>query len=77
MQANGNISNEKMQVAMNLAQSEAGRELYALLQRTQGKQLQSAMDQAAAGDYEQVQRTLSSLLSNPEAKKLLEKMGKP
>lgn len=77
MQANGNISNEKMQVAMKLAQSEAGRELYALLQRTQGKQLQSAMDQAAAGDYEQVQRTLSSLLSNPEAKKLLEKMGKP
>ena len=77
MQVNGNISNEKIHEAMKLAQSDAGRELYALLQRTQGKQLQSAMDQASAGDYAQVQKTLSSLLSNPEAKKLLEKMGKP
>lgn len=76
MQANGNFTNEKMQEAMKLAQSDTGKQLYELLQRTQARQLQSAMDQAAAGDYEQVKRTLSSLLADPEARKLLEKMGK-
>lgn len=64
-----------MQEAMKLAQSDAGKQLYALLQQTQGEQLQNAMDQAAAGDYDQVKKTMSTLLSSPEAKALLKQLG--
>ena len=76
MKENYDISPENMKEAMKLANSDAGRQLYELLKRTQGKQLQSAMDQAASGNYEEVKRTLSSLLADPEARKLLNKMGK-
>ena len=60
--------------AMALAQSDAGKKLLALLQETNGDQLQKAMEQAAAGNYQQVKETMSSLLSSREAKALLEKM---
>lgn len=76
MKENYDISPENMKEAMKLANSDAGRQLYELLKRTQGQQLQSAMDQAASGNYEEVKRTLSSLLADPEARKLLNKMGK-
>lgn len=76
MKENYDISPENMKEAMKLANSDAGRQLYELLKRTQGQQLQSAMDQAASGNYEEVKRTLSSLLADPEARKLLSKMGK-
>lgn len=76
MKENYDISPENMKDAMKLANSDAGRQLYELLKRTQGQQLQSAMDQAASGNYEEVKRTLSSLLADPEARKLLNKMGK-
>ena len=64
-----------MQDAMKLAQSDAGKQLYSLLQQTNAQQLQSAMDQAAAGDYEQVKNTMSAMLSSPEVRALLHKMG--
>lgn len=64
-----------MQEAMRLAQSDAGKQLLSLLQKTQGDKLQEAMDQAAAGDYEQVKKTMSSLLSSPEAQALVKKLG--
>lgn len=76
MKENYDISPESMKDAMRLAKSDAGRQLFELLQRTQGQQLQSAMDQAAAGNYEAVKKSLSSLLSDPEAKKLFDRMGK-
>ena len=76
MKENYDISPENMKEAMKLANSDAGRQLYEMLKRTQGQQLQSAMDQAASGNYEEVKRTLSSLLADPEARKLLSKMGK-
>jgi hypothetical protein len=76
MKENYDISPENMKEAMRLANSDAGRQLYELLKRTQGQQLQSAMDQAASGNYEDVKKTLSSLLADPEARKLLGKMGK-
>ena len=76
MKENYDISPENMKEAMKLANSDAGRQLYELLKRTQGQQLQSAMDQAASGNYEEVKRTLSSLLADPEARKLLSKIGK-
>ena len=64
-----------MQEAMRLAQSDAGKQLLSLLQNTQADQLQAAMDQAAAGDYEQVKKTMSSLLASPEAQALVKKLG--
>lgn len=64
-----------MQEAMRLAQSESGRALFALLQQNNGAELQKAMEQAAAGNYAQVSKTMASLLSSPEAKALLEQMG--
>lgn len=68
------LSEFSAEQAMALAQSDAGKKLLALLQETNGNQLQKAMEQAAAGNYEQVKQTMSSLISSPEAKALLEKM---
>lgn len=58
-----------------LAQSRAGRQLIALLQQSGGDALKTAVAAAAAGDYGQAQTILTSLLENPEAKKLLEQLG--
>lgn len=64
-----------MQDAMKLAQSDAGKQLYSLLQQTNAQQLQTAMDDAAAGNYEQVKNTMASMLASPEIRELLKKMG--
>lgn len=66
------ISVFSMQQAMKFANSDAGKQLYNLLQSTQGDALQSAMDQAAAGNYDAVKKTMEQLLKNQEAKKLLQ-----
>lgn len=63
-----------LQQAMRLAKSDAGQQLLQLLQSTQGTKLQGALDQAAAGNYEQVKKTMQELLSNQEAQDLLRKM---
>ena len=63
-----------MQEAMRLAQSDAGKQLLALLQTTQGDQLQTAMDQAKAGDYSNVKKTLQALLADQQAQTLLKQM---
>ena len=69
---NGNFYVED---AMRLAQSDAGKQLIAMLQNTNSDRVQAAMDHAAAGDYEKAKQTISSLLSSPEAKQLLEQLG--
>ena len=76
MKDNGNFTNENVQDAMRFAQSDAGKQLFAHLQKTQGQQLQDAMNMAASGNYAQVKKALSSLLADPEARKLLENMRK-
>ena len=63
-----------IQEAMRLAKSDAGQQLLSLLQQTDHNKLQLAMEQAAAGDYESIKTTLSSLLSSEEAKKLMQQM---
>ena len=55
-------------------QSKAGQDLYALLQQTQSQQLKDAMAQAAAGDMEQVKKTVSAMMASPEAKALLDQL---
>lgn len=61
-----------MAEAMKLAQSDAGKKMFEQLQKTHGATLQTAMQQAQAGDIDQVKQTLSALLSSPEGKALME-----
>lgn len=70
-----NSDNFSMQDALRLANSDAGQQLLALLKQEHGAQLQRAMDQAGAGEYEQVQKTLGSVLSSPQAQELLRQLG--
>ena len=66
---------ETMREAMRLAQSSDGQQLIRLLQNTKGIDLQGAMQKAAAGDYESAKQALSAALRDPEAQKLLHKLG--
>ena len=63
-----------MEDAKRLAQSEAGQKLLALLQSQNGPQLQVAMEQASSGNYEQLKKTLSSLMASEDARKLLKQL---
>jgi hypothetical protein len=76
MKTSDGISPENMKEAMAFAHSDAGKKLYAHLEQTNGQQLRNAMDLASAGNYDGVKKAISSLLSDPETIKLLEKMGK-
>lgn len=69
-----NYQDFSMQEAMRLASSPAGRQLLALLRQSDSAQLNQAMSQAAAGDYSEVQKTMSSMLSSPEAQALLKQL---
>jgi len=66
---------DPVQQAMKLAQTPAARQLIQLLQAKGGQELRTAMEQAAAGDYTNAQKALSSLMQDPQAQKLFEKMG--
>lgn len=57
-----------------MAQSSAGQQLVALLQRSGGTSLQDAVAQASAGNYAQAEDILNSLLSTPEAQALLKQL---
>lgn len=69
-----NSDNFSLQEAMQLARSETGQQLLALLQSQNGDALRQAMNQAATGDYDQVKQTMSALLDNPKARALLEEL---
>lgn len=61
--------------ARQLANTPEGKQLAQLLQQSGGNDLQHALDQAAAGDPRQIKTLLTALLKNPQALKLLEKLG--
>ena len=61
--------------AQRLANSPAGKELAGLLQRSDSNAVQKAMDLAAAGDYAAAGKLLNTLLSSPEAQKLIQQLG--
>ena len=63
------------QDAMRLAQSDAGQRLQALLQQTDPNLLNTAQAQAADGNYDQLKKTLSSLLASEDVRRLLKQMG--
>lgn len=67
-----------MSQLLQLAQSPAGQQLIALLQKSGGNTLQDAIVKASAGDYAQAKDLISTLLSTPEAKTLLKQLeGEP
>lgn len=75
MQKNSDgINDFSMHQAMKLAQSDAGKQLFALLQNTEGEKLQTAMDQAAAGDLEQVKKTMQQIMESGQVQQLMKKM---
>lgn len=65
-----------MQDILRMAQSPAGQQLIRLLQQSGGNNLQQAMDKAAQGDYAQAKELLSTLMQDPQAKKLMEQLGR-
>ena len=65
-----------MEELLRLAATPAGNQLIALMKQKGGSDLQIAMKQAAAGDYAQAKRTMESVLSDPQAQKLLKELGR-
>lgn len=57
-----------------LARSSAGQALLALLRNQDASALNEAAAKASAGDYDAAQRTLSGLLTSPEARALLRQL---
>lgn len=60
--------------ARQLAQTEKGKQLMEALKQMGGNDLETALENAAAGDFSSIQQELSVLLSNPQARKLLEQL---
>ena len=61
--------------ALRMANSPAGQQLMKLLQRSGGQELNQAMNKAASGDYEEAKKLLNTLLRDPQARQLLDRMG--
>lgn len=59
---------------IRLAQTPAGKQLIALLQRQGGTKLHLAISNAANGDFTRAKEVLSDLLSAPEAQALLNEL---
>lgn len=63
-----------MSELLRLARSPAGQQLLALVQSTGGSALESAIAQAASGNYHEAKNVLTPLLSSPQAKALLKQL---
>ena len=61
--------------AQRLAGTPEGQRLMALLRQNDHGQLQKAMAQANAGNYKEAGNLLQTLLSSPEARKLIQQLG--
>lgn len=64
-----------MEDMMALARSPAGMQLLSLLQQRGGTQTRQAMAKAAAGDLEGARDLLAPLLSDPQVRALLSRLG--
>lgn len=65
-----------VQEAMKLAKTDAGKQLIAFLQQQNANDIQNAMTQANAGNMDAAKQALSQILQNPQAKEMLEKLGR-
>lgn len=73
-QKSGDFPSMDLQQAMRLANSDAAKQLFALLQSSNSGALQSAMEQAAAGNIQQTKALLAQMMADPKAKELVEKL---
>ena len=64
-----------VQEAKRLANSPAGQELFRLLQQQDSAQLKKAMVLASGGNYAEAGQQLQSMLSSPEAQRLIRQIG--
>lgn len=69
------FKNFSMQDAMKLANSEKGKQLLNQIQKSNPKELDQAMAQAAQGDYSQLSQTLKPLLASAQIQELLKQLG--
>ena len=61
--------------AAKLAATPEGKQLSQLLLQIGGTDLQKTLEEAAMGDYRQIQKTISALMQDPQARQILEKLG--
>jgi hypothetical protein len=66
-----NSQNFSMQEALRLANSDAGQRLLAILKESGGDSLSQ---KAAAGQYDEVQKSVASLMAKPEVAALLKEL---
>ena len=71
-----NSQNFSMQDALRLAKSPAGQQLLAMLQQADQDKLQQIMQQASTGQYDQAKASLENILTSPEAKALIQELGR-
>lgn len=71
-----NEKNAAIQEAMRLAQTEAGQQLLAMLKQGDNQKIQQAMASFSAGKQEEAKKLLADVLSTPQARRLMEQMGK-
>lgn len=67
--------NFSMEDAKRAAASPEGQELLSLLKKADSAQLQTAMQQAAAGNLEDAKKALAPLLNSPQILALLKQLG--
>ena len=67
--------NFSMEEIMRLAKSPAGQQLIAMLKQNDNTKLEQAVSHAKSGDYSQATQTLQTMLSSPEAQRLLKELG--
>lgn len=63
-----------MNEILRLARSPAGQQLVALLQRNGGEELEKALSNASAGNYDAARQSISSLLRAPEVQAILKQL---
>ncbi len=68
------FSDHSVQQAMQLAQSDAGKQLIALLKQSDPQALQGVINQASSGDFAGAGQALQGLLQTKDAQRLLNQL---
>ena len=63
-----------MDQIMSLASTPQGQAILSQLQNSHPKELENAIRQAQAGDFQQVQKTLTEFLSSPAGQQLMKQL---
>ena len=63
-----------LQDIMRLANSPAGQQLIAMLQKQNNPEFRQAATQAASGNYSQAKKTVQTLLRDPQIRALLQQL---